>query len=142
MQNIQYNIPPYKSKFNIPMYMTIENIQTATLGTIEAFLDQNFKVYIPSVIDTVEEIREANVLLSRYASYEIYLLEVYTKIKIRKRLVKAAGVDQSVFDDWLSKEELFKTYMENAKEAHDTIWQMLKSRTWVVEEMRCLHSTP
>lgn len=122
-------------------YMTIEQVKSATIESIEEYLAAHFPVYLPQRIDSVQDAQEATELLSRYSAYAIYLRGVWVGIRVRKRVATKMGYSD-IASEWLSKEELFSAAMDNAEMARDTIWQMLKTRAELNGERRFFHDTP
>ena len=116
--------------------MSLKDIYEADRDTLSNYLRQNYTMNMPVTIVTDEDILTAQQLMLRYAAYAITLKGIVDDIQAMKR---SATKDKASL---LSKERLFKTYADNAEKAHETIWRVLKSKNYVLEEHKLLRTAP
>ena len=118
-------------RYCVPTNIPYEKIKNTSREELETYLEEHFPIYIPDCIETVDDVREANSLLARYASYKIYLTPIYLRIRAEKRR-------SAKNSELLSKEELFQAYATGAETAYEIIWRMLKTRSAILDECRYL----
>lgn len=103
-------------------------------------LKEHFTVAIPMSIETIDDMKEAQMSLGRIASQYSYLMALNVEIKGLKRRMKREKAEKEKVDDMMEREELLTTYTEILKMAYNSISRMISVRTQVYEELKMTNS--
>ena len=105
-------------------------------------LKENFTTKLPTQIETPDDMRDAQKLLSRLASQYSFLQAISVEIKGRKRKLKRDKAEKNEIDDMMEREEMLNAYCDSVKMSYNAISRMITIRQQIYEELKMTSSMP
>lgn len=117
-------------------------IEQAEPEELSVALKTHFSTKLPTQIETAEEMREAQKLLSKLASQYSFLTSISVEVKNRKRKMKREKAEKELIDAMMEREDLLNAYCESVKMSYNAISRMITIRQQIYEELRMTSSMP
>ena len=115
--------------------LSIDWILATDTETVVQTACQAFYVEIPQFVETIEDLNNAQAVISRSVSNYTYLDTISQMLKIRKREMKRNGAGKEALDDILSKEEMFTKLSEQMKSIFQATSRLITIRQMVLQEL-------
>ena len=100
------------------------------------YMERQYALNLPKTLETVEEMKEANRLLSMCTSNYAYLANLAMIAKLEKRKLKREKASKEEIEDALSREEIIQKYTDINKLYYQTISRMITVKQQINQEMR------
>ena len=113
-----------------------KNMLTISSEELLSVLRKRFPITIPQAIETPEQMQEAGNLLGIYTSNYVYLENMRIAANLVKRKLKREGRPKNEIEDAISREEIFATYSDIAKNSYKAVSRMIATRQQVLFELR------
>lgn len=113
-----------------------KNMLTISPEELLSVLRKRFPITIPETIETPEQMQEAGNLLGVYTSNYVYLENMRIAANLVKRKLKREGRPKNEIEDAISREEIFATYSDIAKNSYKAVSRMIATRQQVLFELR------
>jgi hypothetical protein len=117
-----------------------KNMLTISPEELLSVLRKRFPITIPETIETPEQMQEAGNLLGVYTSNYVYLENMRIAANLVKRKLKREGRPKNEIEDAISREEIFATYSDIAKNSYKAVSRMIATRQQVLFELRMTDS--
>lgn len=105
-------------------------------------LKENFTTKLPASIESADDMREAQKLLSRLASQYSFLMAVSVEIKGMKRRLKREKAGKELIDAMMEREELLSAFCDSVKMSYNAVSRMITIRQQIYEEAKLLKYVP
>ena len=122
-----------EKKFDV---YTIEELFSMDPELLIEKASERFRLEIPPSLDSINDMKQAGLLLGKCSSEFSYLANMAMTAKIRKRKVKREGGTRQDVEDALSREEIFATYADIMKLAYNSVSRMITVKQQINDELK------
>ena len=112
------------------------NIAEADPAELLEEMKKSFTTKLPTQIESVDEMKNAQKLLSKLASQYSFLTAVAVEIKGIKRRMKRDKESKEKVDDMMEREEILTAYCDSVKMNYNAISRMITIRQQIYDEYK------
>ena len=99
-------------------------------------IKKDFTTKLPVQVESVEDLQNAQKLLSKLASQYSFLIAVAVEIKGIKRRMKRDKEPKEKIDDMMEREEILTAYCESVKMNYNAVSRMITIRQQIYDEYK------
>ena len=99
-------------------------------------IKKDFTTKLPVQVESVEDLQNAQKLLSKLASQYSFLIAVAVEIKGIKRRMKRDKEPKEKIDDMMEREEILTAYCESVKMNYTAVSRMITIRQQIYDEYK------
>ena len=99
-------------------------------------MKENFTTKLPVQVESVEDLQNAQKLLSKLASQYSFLTAVAVEIKGIKRRMKRDKAAKEKVDDMMEREEILTAYCDSVKMNYNAVSRMITIRQQIYDEYK------
>lgn len=102
------------------------------------WLNENYLEDVPPAISTVDDLKNAGILLGRLTNTYSYLvsLSLYAKLKVRE--VKRNKEEKEIIDNAIDRKEIINSFTDIIKCQYNAVSRMVTVKKQVDEEMKMI----
>ena len=104
------------------------------------WLHARYLFVLPTSVETVEDLRQANELLSKLTNTFAYIESVRTFASIYVREGKKKKLDKEIIDDRISRRDVLDTFANMLKAQYNAMSRMITVKKQIDEEMNMYNS--
>lgn len=99
-------------------------------------MKENFTTKLPVQVESVEDLQNAQKLLSKLASQYSFLTAVAVEVKGIKRRIKRDKAAKEKVDDMMEREEILTAYCDSVKMNYNAVSRMITIRQQIYDEYK------
>jgi len=99
-------------------------------------MKENFTTKLPVQVESVEDLQNAQKLLSKLASQYSFLTAVAVEVKGIKRRMKRDKAAKEKVDDMMEREEILTAYCDSVKMNYNAVSRMITIRQQIYDEYK------
>ena len=102
------------------------------------WLESNFSCDIPTTIETVDDLKNAGMLLGKLTNIYSYLMSMSTFAKLSVRESKKSGLSKDDINECIDRRDILDSYAATIKMQYTAISRMITVKKQIDEEMKMI----
>lgn len=125
-------------KNNEDKNITYSNLLNMKPKDLMIWIEKNYSCDIPTVIETVDDLKNAGVLLGKLTNIYSYLMSMATFAKLSVRESKKMGLTKDEVNDCIDRRDILDNYAATVKMQYTAISRMITVKKQIDEEMKMI----
>ena len=114
------------------------NVLSMKPKELAIWLEENYACDIPTIIETLDDLKNAGILLGKLTNIYSFIMSMATFAKLSVRDSKRAGLTKDEINDCIDRRDILDNYAATVKMQYTAISRMITVKKQIDEEMKMM----